>query len=50
VLTEMLGMKPGEIQALFKQTLEADRAREGLAAAGARRLSAVDNSLCRNGN
>jgi hypothetical protein len=28
VLTEMLGTKPGEIQALFKQTLEVDRARE----------------------
>jgi hypothetical protein len=28
VLTEMLGTKPGEIKALFKQTLEADRARE----------------------
>ena len=28
VLTEMLGTKPGEIKALFKQTLEVDRARE----------------------
>ena len=28
VLTEMLGTKPGEIKALFKQTLETDRARE----------------------
>ena len=28
VLTEMLGTKPGEIKALFKQTLEPDRARE----------------------
>ena len=27
-LTEMLGTKPGEIKALFKQTLEIDRARE----------------------
>jgi len=28
VLSEMLGMKPGEIRALFKRTLEPDRARE----------------------
>jgi type II secretory pathway predicted ATPase ExeA len=28
VLTELLGTKPGEIKALFKQTLDADRARE----------------------
>jgi type II secretory pathway predicted ATPase ExeA len=28
MLTEMLGTKPGEIKALFRQTLEADRARE----------------------
>jgi hypothetical protein len=28
VQTEMLGTKPGEIKALFKQTLEVDRARE----------------------
>jgi type II secretory pathway predicted ATPase ExeA len=28
VLSEMLGIKPGEIRALFKQTLEPDRARE----------------------
>jgi type II secretory pathway predicted ATPase ExeA len=28
VLTEMLGTKPGEIKALFNQTLEVDRARE----------------------
>ncbi len=28
VLTEMLGTKPGEIRALFKQTLGFDRARE----------------------
>ena len=28
VLTEMLGTKPSEIKALFKQTLEPDRARE----------------------
>jgi type II secretory pathway predicted ATPase ExeA len=28
VLSEMLGIKPGEIRSLFKQTLEPDRARE----------------------
>ena len=28
VQTEMLGTEPGEIKALFKQTLEVDRARE----------------------
>jgi hypothetical protein len=28
VLSEMLGIKPGEIRALFKRTLEPDRVRE----------------------